>query len=192
MADMSPEQIAEIQASVMAGTVMTEIAGKMSGRFDTFGTWLLAGFGAGITLLLEKHDEVSVVPIATIKLSVMLFLISCALIVVEKYLANIVGASADAATFTREAMALHFKNQKDNNIPASFDLVTFKKKLIAGMLPTHRWFAALLIKKADDGDLSRPGNSMLRLAQAQGFLVFIEALLFLRAVFQLMYTLPTG
>jgi len=181
---------AHIQTVVIAGKVMTEMASKMSTRFDSFGTWLLAGFGAGMALLLARHDQVSVIPVTTIKLGATLFLVSVVLVVLEKYLAIVVGAAADVSEFTMQEINEHFKKQQEDKISPSIDLTVFNEKLLLGILPTHRWLVAWSIKRASNGDHSSSGQKLLWMAQFQGILIFVEAVIFLWAIGQLICTLP--
>ncbi len=190
MKDVTKEFAHSIQAVVIAGRVMTDMARKMSDRFDSFGTWLLAGFGAGVALLLEKHDQVSVVPLTTIKFGVSLFLFSSILVVIEKYLAIVVGAAADSAEFATKEVNEHFKKQREDGIPLAFDVVTFSEKLLLGMLPTHRWFVAWAIKRFSGDDFSRVGRALMWIAQVQGILILAEVALFLWSIWRLIHTLP--
>ena len=190
MDDATKEPAQDIQAVVLAGRVMTHMASKMSNRFDSFSTWLLAGFGAGITLLLDKHDEVSAVPLSTIKFGVTLFLFSAILVVAGKYLSIIVGAATDSAEFTTKELNDHFKKQRESNLPLAFDLAIFNKELVIAMLPTHRWLVVLAIKKVSNGDFSQVGKMLMWLAQMQGILLFAEVVLFLWSIARLIHTLP--
>ena len=180
----------QVQTLVIAGTVMTEMACKISGRFDTFGTWLLAGFGAGTALLLERHVEISVIPNATVKFIAILFLASVVVVIIEKYLAILVGAAAEVTALTVKEINDHFRKQREDKIEPSIDLTTFNEKLLLGLLPTHRWIVARSIKKGSDGDHSRIGRNLLKIAQFQGFLVLVEVGFFLWSIWHLIQTLP--
>ncbi len=46
----------KLQGTILAGALLARLAGSLSEKFDTFATWLLAGFGAALALLLTNHD----------------------------------------------------------------------------------------------------------------------------------------
>jgi hypothetical protein len=49
------------QSSVLAGVMIATMAAALSSKFDTFATWLLAGFGAAVALLLTSHEAAALV-----------------------------------------------------------------------------------------------------------------------------------
>jgi ABC-type Fe3+-siderophore transport system permease subunit len=99
----------EVQSVALAGALMAHLAGNLSAKFDTFATWLLAGFGAAVGLLLTSHEVSSLVPAATIRWGAKLFLAAVCVTVVEKYLSIIVAAGSEGAEFSRSAFEDHFK-----------------------------------------------------------------------------------
>lgn len=77
-----------VHERVIAGALISEIAGKMSQRLDTFATWLLAGFGAAVALMLVNHEALTLLPVATVRAGLKLFVWAVIVTVIQKYLAD--------------------------------------------------------------------------------------------------------
>jgi hypothetical protein len=180
----------QVQTVVIAAVVLADTAGKISSKFDTFATWLLAGFGAAVALLLSSHDALAFVPAGVVKVIAEYFLAAAIITVLEKYLSIIVCAGAEAAAFSRTTVLEHFKTQKELGFAETLDMQRFMNEFLQGLLPPARWLAARQVRKALAGDLASGGRMLSWVAQSQGFLVLIELGLFLRAVARIVGALP--
>jgi hypothetical protein len=62
------------QSRAIAAVLVADISAKISGKFDTFATWLLAGFGGAVALLLTNHEVgAALVPPHTVRVCAILF-----------------------------------------------------------------------------------------------------------------------
>lgn len=61
------------QSITIAEAMIVSMAAALSSRFDTFTTWLLAGFGAGVALLLSSHEAAALLSPCAIRSGATLF-----------------------------------------------------------------------------------------------------------------------
>ena len=71
MTDKPSEQVTEpiehLQEKVLAGSLLTSGAGKAASVIDTFVSWLLAGAGAALALLIGNLSDIAqYLPVSTI------------------------------------------------------------------------------------------------------------------------------
>jgi len=104
MSSESPESTAngDVQAKVLAASVLEECAEKISQASDTFSGWILAGFAGSFSLLLANIGGLHSL-LAPGLLSVLGWLLIVVLVigVIERYLATVVTSSAATARQTR-------------------------------------------------------------------------------------------
>jgi hypothetical protein len=108
-----------VQERVIAAALMAEMAGIASKSIDTSASRLLAGFGAAVTLLLTNHEALTLVPIATVRAGLMLFVWAAIVTVIQKYLAIIVASGAEGAASGRGHVKDYMKEQRDLGIKNS-------------------------------------------------------------------------
>ena len=114
-----------VQSVALAGVLMADLAGNLCAKFDTFATWLLAGFGAAVALLLTSHEALAVVSPATIRYGAKLFLAAVFVTVIEKYLSIIVAAGSEGPAFSRTTMQEYFKQRRQLGLPSTLHMTTF-------------------------------------------------------------------
>lgn len=73
---MTEEPIRHLQEKVLAGNLLTSGAGKAARVIDSFVSWLLAGAGGALALMIGGLADVQrYVPVATITSAAVLFLL---------------------------------------------------------------------------------------------------------------------
>lgn len=174
---MNSGPIEHLQEKVVAGSLLTSGAGKAAAVIDSFVSWLLAGFGAALALLIGNIAEViKYVRLETIKNASVLFLVSTALTIVEKYLASRVIGAAESASIAAEVG----RRLADEDIEIDFSVVF--GELRKATLPPMRWLVARGLDKVEKGDFAASGRSFARQAQFQALLSLIVAGLVLWAM----------
>lgn len=174
---MSNGTIEHLQEKVVAGSLLTSGAGKAAAVVDSFVSWLLAGFGAALALLIGNISEViKFVPLAAIKNASILFLVAAAFTIVEKFLASRVIGAAEAASIAAEVG----RRLADDDVEVDFSVV-FGELRKATLVPM-RWLVARSIEKVEKGDFAASGRSFARQVQFQALLSFIVAGLVLWAM----------
>lgn len=174
---MTTGDVPHLQEKVLAGSLLTAGAGKASAALDSFASWLLAGFGAALALVISSDTTVGkYVSEQDLKSAGVLFLWAAALTVIEKYLSAIIVGAAETAAQAAEAG----RRLADDNVDVNFSIVF--QELQSAVIWPARWFVARSQAKVLRGDFASAGRSLLRCAQAQGFLVLVAAVLLLVAV----------
>jgi len=162
------------QSSTLAMTVLAEMANKISPKIDAFATWLLAGFGGAVALMLTSHDAIGLVSRYAIRTNLKLFGAAVVVTVIEKYIAIIAIAGSEAVLATRALILEHIKVRRESDLPPSLDAGLIKAEIARAIF---RPFAKKI--KAGDNDGMR---RLVRLSQVQGLLLLVEILLFLVAL----------
>ena len=178
------------QSSVVATVVLADMATRISSRFDAFATWLLAGFGGGIALMLTNHDAVTLVSRYAIRTDAKLFGAAVVVTVIEKYIAIIVIAGSEAAISSRTIVLDHIKLRREADLPPSLDARLIMAEIVSAIFRPFRWFAQRSLRKAEAGDSGAGMRRLVRLSQVQGFLLLTEIVLFLIALGTIIRALP--
>ncbi|MDA8127576.1 MAG: hypothetical protein M0Z73_02590 [Betaproteobacteria bacterium] len=148
--------------SILAGRLLTIMAGRTTESLTTFSSWLIGSFAAILGLLLSKIDTVTtLLPAACIGLSIKIFLIAVSLHVLQRYLGAIVSGS-EAASKEAESAA-----------PAgvTLDFSRVVNEIERSIFWPARIFLRWTNKKILAGDFAAPGRLVVKLTQAQAFLV---------------------
>jgi hypothetical protein len=176
-AAMTDEPIPYLQEKVLAGSLLTSGAGKAASVIDSFVSWLLAGAGGALALLIGSLDDLAkYVPLANVKSAAILFLVAACLTVVEKYLTSIIVGAAETSAHAAEVG----RRLADDEIEIDFTVVF--RELEAATLPPMRWFVGRSFAKAQRGDFAASGRNFARCAQIQGVLALAVAVLVLSAL----------
>jgi len=166
----------EIQANILAGQLLILATQRVSASFDTFSGWLAAGFGAALALFIANLDTVSkFASLSSLKCASFLFLVSAALAVIDKLLAAFIAAGTTAAI---EGAALG-KDLGERDI--EIDIPRFFSETEKALFWPGSLFARRVFEKAQSGDFAGPGRMYTKVAQAQAFVVIIQAFLSLAA-----------
>jgi hypothetical protein len=181
---------ANAQAVLLSGAAMAHFAGNLSAKFDTFATWLLAGFGGAVALLLTSHEVNALVAPSTVRYGAELFLAAVCVTVVEKYISIIVAGGSEGAEFSRTAFEDHFKARREQNLPLNFNLQMFIAEFLRPIFKPALWFGFFALRKIAAGDLNAGVRQLVIMSQIQGALLFLEIGLFVAAIARVVKALP--
>lgn len=164
------------QANIAAGQLLIVAAQKVSASFDSFSGWLLAGFGATLTLFIANLDSLSgYIDFSSVRCAAGLFLLSAVLAVFQKLLAMFV-AGGTAAGVAGAAMGKDLANRS-----VDLDITTFFEETTKALYWPGTVFARRAFKEARSGDFAGPGRMYAKISQLQALTVLIQASLSLAA-----------
>jgi hypothetical protein len=178
------------QSRAIAAILVADISAKVSGRLDTFATWLLAGFGGAVALLLTSHEVGTLVPPHTVRVCAILFGLAVIVTVAGKFIAIIVSGASEAAAFARTLILEHMKLKRELEQSESLDIKVIAEEIMRPMFRPARWIASRQIQKSLSGDHTAGARPLMRYGQIQGLLVLTEIGLFLAALWQIVANLP--
>jgi hypothetical protein len=178
------------QSSALAGVMITSMAVTLSGKFDTFATWLLTAFGAAVGLVLTSHDAAALVLTSAIRFGAKLFCCAVVVTVIEKYIAIIVSGGGESAVAARSAVLDHIDRRRELGLSQALDMDVFTREFARALFRPFRRVASRAARKVNEGDLNAGARPILVLAQIQGLLVFVQIVLFLIALWKIVETLP--
>jgi hypothetical protein len=142
-----------------------------------FCTWLMAGSGAALSLVVANIETVSkFIAITHIRFGLIVFLFSLSFAVLATYISTIVKASI-AAQVEGEALGKEIASTTKQ-----FNLALYMAEYERGLLPPMRWLAQSAMKKAMSGDIVAGARMIARLSQIQALLVACQSLLALVAL----------
>ena len=177
-------------SSTLAMVVLADLANKISSKFDAFATWLLAGFGGGVALMLTSHDAIALVSRNAIRTDLKLFAAAVVITVIEKYIAIIVIAGSESALATRALVLEHIKLRREDDLPLNLDARLVTAEIIRPIFRPFRWLAERSANKIQAGDNGAGMRRLVRLSQVQGLLLFVQIVLFLIALSTIIRALP--
>jgi hypothetical protein len=179
-----------MQAMVLAGASLNQMTGVMSEKFDTFATWLLAGFGAAVGLLLTSHDAANFVSASAIRIGSELFVAALIVTLIEKYLAVIAIGGSKAAADAKELMEKFMKDRRESDLPITFEFETFKAEILRALFFPVKWVAVRQMTGFSRCDFNGSARLLAKISQAQGALMLVEVGLFIAAVFNAVASVP--
>jgi len=186
--DPNPRQV---QERVIAAALISESAGRASKALDTFASWLLAGFGGAVALLLSSHEPLSLVSVTTVRAGSKLFICAVLATVIQKYLAIIVASAADGAALGRALVKEHIKERKEQGLNPMLDTEAVTSEMVKPLFWPGSWIARKFVIKAHSGDFGAGARATMKLAQIQGVFVMIEIVVFLDAAICIVRALPS-
>ncbi|MGD0137139.1 MAG: hypothetical protein ABSE57_34280 [Bryobacteraceae bacterium] len=178
------------QSIAIAGVMIVSMASALSSKFDTFATWLLAAFGAGVALLLSSHEAATLVSPYAMRSGATLFCWAVVVTVIEKYLAIIVSGAGEAADAARSTILQHIDRRRELGLTQTLHMETIMRELVRPLFRPIRWIAWRMNRKVLEGDLTAGARRLLVIAQLQGFLMLVQIVLFLIALVRIVETLP--
>jgi hypothetical protein len=181
---------ANMQAVLLSGAAMAHIAGSLSAKFDTFATWLLAGFGGAVALLLTSHEVNALVAPSIVRYGAKLFLAAVFVTVVEKYISIMVAGGSEGAEFSRTAFEDHFKVRREQNLSLNFNMQMFIAEFLRPIFKPALWFGSFALRKIAAGDFNAGVRQLVVMSQIQGALLLLEIGLFVAAVWRIVEALP--
>lgn len=150
--------------SGVAAKVLNAMASSINAQLTAFSSWMVAGFGAVLGLLVANVDTIApFIPPTTIGAAVKLFLVAVVLNVFQRYLAAMVAGSIAVG---KEVESIPITQEIDiNYIVREIECATF-------------WPTRILVRwsnrKALSGDIAVSGRLNVRLAQIQSWLVLVQ------------------
>jgi hypothetical protein len=173
MADKEPP----INERTAAQRTLIAATRRVGDALSPFSTWLMAGSGAALSLVVANIETVSkFIAITHIRFGLIVFLISVGVAVLATYLSTIVkaalGAQEDGEALGKEIGATTEK----------FDLLLYMAEYERGLLPPIRWIARSAMKKAMRGDVVAGARMIAKLSQIQALLVAGQSVLALLAI----------
>jgi hypothetical protein len=181
---------ANAQAILLSGVAMAHLAGSLSAKFDTFATWLLAGFGGAVALLLTSHEVNALIAPSVVRYGAKLFLAAVCVTVVEKYISIIVAGGSEGAEFSRTAFEEHFKARREQNLPLNFNMQKFIAEFLRPIFKPALWLNSSALRKVAAGDQNAANRQLVIMSQIQGALLLLEIGLFVAAVWGIVEALP--
>jgi hypothetical protein len=143
----------------------------------SFSTWLTAGSGAALALVVANIETVSkFIKITHIRFGLIVFLLSLAVAVVATYIATIVKAAISAQ---EDGEAL---GKKIGSTTTQFDLRLYMSEYERGLFPPLRWMARSSMNKAMRGDVVAGARMIAKISQIQALLVACQSGLALLAL----------
>lgn len=179
-----------IQERIIAGSLLYETAHAMSKRFDIFASWLLAGFGGAVALMLSNREIASLLPTTTMRGELKIFIWAVIIAVIQKYLAILVISGAEGAALERTLVKQHLKDLQEKGVSPTLDGQVIDSEFIRGLFQPARFIAEWMGAKAAKGDFAAGGRQSMKVAQIQTNLVVLEVVLFLIALGRIVNALP--
>lgn len=175
-----------LNAQLLAASTLMASSAALSKLVDSFGVWLLAGFGAAVALLLANLDAVEPIylPAKALGEVLMLLLWALGLAVLQRYLG--IGVQAGAETFERTLGRI-------GRVDATtIDWPTFNAEIARAYPPPWRWVTRWAQRRAEAGDATVAARLVARLAVVQGLLVLAEVAVIGYAVYAAARVLSMG
>lgn len=174
---MTQLKMEHLQEKVLAGSLLTAGAGVAARVIDSFVSWLVAGAGAALALIIGNLSELEpYLSIAVIKSVATILLAAVILTVAEKYLASLVVGAAESSARAAEVG----RQAAENGLDLEFEVVF--EELEAATLPPMRWLVGRSVGKVKGGDFATSGKNFARCAQWQGLIALAVALLVVLAI----------
>lgn len=154
---------------------------KSSAVVDSFLSWLLAGTGAAIALVVSNLSNLqSYISSASVRFAALLFLVAAFLAVLQKYISSVVvgcGEAAERATELGEKASLTYDE---------IDFSIVKAELERSTLPTTRFLKWASRKIFRDPELAR---NIARVTQIQWLLAITSTMILLASITLLVFGL---
>lgn len=177
-------EIQKVHEQVLVNAIRSESNGKASALIDAFSGWLLGGLGAASALLIGQYESVSKhLDPAAIHWFLYLFVWALGFGISQKFLAVIVGASAQASAVGRDLA------EKAAAKGIELDLEFILDEMERTVLPPARWFVSRSFAKIRNGDLVSGIRNVSRVQQIQGLLTLLQAGLTFAAIYKIAFAL---
>ena len=172
---MTLDDQALMGSKIVAGQVLMRAAARSSGLVDNFSNWLLGGLAATLALLVANVSDIKdYLPVWSIKMSAVWFVLSFAAALIAKLIAVFVASASAGASDGQDS---------GNSIAAeNLDLDTFVSELTKPMFWPARAFTGSMLAKVKSGDFAAGGRLASRASQLQGLLVLLQAIFSVTAV----------
>jgi hypothetical protein len=173
---MSSNQVSPAE-KIAAQKTLVLVTRHVGDALPPFCTWLMAGSGAALSLVVANIETVSkFIEVPHIRFALVVFLISLVFAVLATYISTMVKASIAAQT---ESEAL---GKEIAETSKQFSVLLYMAEYERGLLPPIRWIAHSAMKKAMLGDITAGARMIAKLSQIQALLVACQSLLALVAL----------
>jgi hypothetical protein len=125
-----------------------------------------------------------------VRSGVVLFLWAVIVTVIEKYIAIVVAGGAEGAKIARSTILDYMKLRTERKLPAELDMAVIVREFVKPLFRPAMWIAWRSIKKTTHGDINAGLRQLMVWGQIQGLLLFVEIILFISAIGQLIKALP--
>ena len=168
-------------SKLIARTLLYQSAGKSAQIIDSFTTWILAGVGASMALLLGNVDNISDhVSLTQFRTALIIYLAGMTLGVIEKFIASYVIGTAESALTAAE----YHKNIAENF--EEVDYTVIREEFARVTLPSTKYakrFMHRILRSTDNA------HSMAKLSQIQYVLSATAILCFILTIASLIHGL---
>lgn len=163
------------QESAYVGQVLTTMGARVSATLTAFSGWMLIGFAAILATLLANLESVSkLLAPGTLSAIASLFATAVFLCVLQRYSSAVVAASVSGG-----------KEVSDHPFPEGMNPEILLDQIERVTLWPTRYFVRWSNIKIRNGDLGFSGRLISTLAQIEAWLVFIQLLVSIAAIWAL-------
>jgi hypothetical protein len=165
-----------VREDIYLARVLTVMADRVSAGFGSFSSWMIAGYGAALGLLVAHIDTVKdFVSPRSISWSIIFFLVAVVLNIFARYLAFMVAVSVAVG---KEVETIQLPNPPVPN-PLDFQYI------LSQMEQAIWWPQRIIVQWSNAriraGDVSIAGRRNLKIAQIQAWLACLQVLLLVAA-----------
>jgi len=166
---------AKMREGIYIGKLLNVMAAGVNSELSTFSSWMVAGFGATIGLLIANIGKVApyIAPNA-IGTSAKLFLVAVILNVFQRYLAAVLAGSIAVA-----------KETESIPVAAPLDINSVLNEIERAILWPTRFMVRWSNRRIIDGDFAFGGRLNAWLAQIQGWFVLAQMVAVVTAVWEI-------
>ena len=162
---------------VAAGKALSTSAAVASLKIDSFGSWILAGTGAGLAFVFSNAGATqSFITAGHLAGTGPLFVTAFVLCALQKYLSIIVTGSNESS---KELM-------KDSADFEKMDTNEFFRVFLASYPRPMRWIMVWVIRELEKGNFAVAGRLMVRTVCIQGVVMLLELIAILVIVWRVL------
>ncbi len=166
----TPTEESQVQAKVLASAALIASSAKASSALDAFVSWLLAGCGAALALIVSNLASLTTyISAADLRMAAIWVVVGACLVAVQKYIAAIIGATASADETSRALIKPLLEAGVEIDVP------TVLSEVKRAVFPPARWLVSKSFTKQLNGDYASPGRSCAKWGQVQGGIALAAA-----------------
>jgi hypothetical protein len=168
---MSDASAPKINESIYAGKALAVMAAAINSEHSSFSSWMVAGFGAAIGLLIANVEKVApYISPSAIGSSTKLFLVAVILNVIQRYLGAIIAGSVATG-----------KEVESIPVATALDLQVILNEIEQSTL----WPMRFMVRKSNNriraGDIAFASRLNAWMAQIVGWLVLVQMVVVIAA-----------
>ena len=156
-----------VQEKVLASGLMIMAAGRSSAVIDSFVSWLIAGAGGAIALVIGNLSGIGPrLDASLVSCASVIYLVAAGLTVVEKFLASVVMGAAESASQAKDFV-------RDLSSEGNLDMEVVFHEFESATFRPMRWFMSKSFVKVRNGDFTASARNFARCAQIQALLALV-------------------